>query len=316
MLDAEDIVNTPKPDEKAIMTYVSCFYHAFAGAEQAETAANRICKVLAVNQENEKLMEEYEKLASELLEWIRRTIPWLENRVAEQTMRAMQQKLEDFRDYRRVHKPPRVEQKAKLETNFNTLQTKLRLSNRPAYLPTEGKLITDIQRAWNGLLTSEKTFEEWLLAELMRLERLEHLAKKFKHKADIHEAWTSGKEEMLSSQDYKNCKIFELKAMKKKHEAFESDLAAHQDRVEQIAAIAQELNALDYWDCAAVNTRCQKICDQWDRLGTLSQQRRHGMDEAEKVLERVDSLHLEFAKRAAPFNNWLDGTREDLVDMF
>jgi hypothetical protein len=33
----------------------------------------------------------------------------------------------------------------------------------------------------------------------------------------------------------------ELKALKKKHEAFESDLAAHQDRVEQIAAIAQEL---------------------------------------------------------------------------
>ena len=43
--------------------------------------------------------------------------------------------------------------------------------------------------------------------------------------------------------------------MKKKHEAFESDLAAHQDRVEQIAAIAQELNALDYWDSAAVNSR-------------------------------------------------------------
>merc|ERR1711936_193682 len=207
-------------------------------------------------------------------------------------------------------------QKAKLETNFNTLQTKLRLSNRPAYMPTEGKMITDIQRAWLGLLTCEKTFEEWLLAELMRLERLEHLAKKFKHKADIHEAWTSGKEEMLSSQDYKNCKIFELKAMKKKHEAFESDLAAHQDRVEQIAAIAQELNALDYWDSAKVNGRCQTICDQWDRLGTLTQQRRQGMDEAEKVLERVDSLHLEFAKRAAPFNNWLDGTREDLVDMF
>ena len=25
---------------------------------------------------------------------------------------------------------------------------------------------------------------------------------------------------------------------------------------------------------------------------------------------------IEFAKRAAPFNNWLDGAREDLVDMF
>ena len=67
-------------------------------------------------------------------------------------------------------------------------------------MPTEGKLITDIQRAWNGLLVAERRFEEWLLAEPMRLQRLEHLAKKLKYKADIHEAWTSGKEEMLSSQ--------------------------------------------------------------------------------------------------------------------
>lgn len=74
-----------------------------------------------------------------------------------------------------------------------------------------------------------------------RLERLEHLAKKFKHKADIHEEWTKGKEEMLQSQDFRHCKLNELKALKKKHEAFESDLAAHQDRVEQIAAIAHEL---------------------------------------------------------------------------
>merc|ERR1711902_474085 len=167
MLDAEDLLTNEKPDER--------------------------------------LMEEYERLASDLLEWIRRTLPWLESRQSGNSLVAVQKKLEEYREYRRKHKPPRVEQKAKLETNFNTLQTKLRLSNRPAYMPTEGKMITDIQRAWNGLLGAEKGFEEWLLAELMRLERLEHLAKKFKHKADIHEAWTSGKEEMLSSTDYKNC---------------------------------------------------------------------------------------------------------------
>jgi len=70
-------------------------------------------------------------------------------------------------------------------------------------------MITDIQRAWNGLLGCEKGFEEWLLAELMRLERLEHLAKKFKHKADIHEAWTAGKEEMLSSQVWESCLVID-----------------------------------------------------------------------------------------------------------
>uniref|UniRef100_A0A4W5K4Q3 Actinin alpha 3b n=1 Tax=Hucho hucho TaxID=62062 RepID=A0A4W5K4Q3_9TELE len=242
MLDAEDIVNTPKPDEKAIMTYVSCFYHAFAGAEQAETAANRICKVLAVNQENEKLMEEYEKLASELLEWIRKTIPWLENRTAEHHMRAMQQKLEDFRDYRRIHKPPRVQEKCQLEINFNTLQTKLRLSNRPAFMPSEGKMVSDIANAWKGLEQVEKGYEEWLLTEIRRLERLDHLAEKFKQKSSLHQSWTSGKEELLSMKDYESASLMEIRALMRKHEAFESDLAAHQDRVEQIAAIAQELN--------------------------------------------------------------------------
>lgn len=42
---------------------------------QAETAANRICKVLAVNQENEKLMEEYEKLASEVRNHCNQILP-------------------------------------------------------------------------------------------------------------------------------------------------------------------------------------------------------------------------------------------------
>uniref|UniRef100_A0A1A8FW69 Actinin, alpha 2 n=1 Tax=Nothobranchius korthausae TaxID=1143690 RepID=A0A1A8FW69_9TELE len=286
MLDAEDIINTPKPDERAIMTYVSCFYHAFAGAEQAETAANRICKVLGVNQENEKMMEEYERLASELLEWIRRTTPWLENRTPEKTVAEMQRKLEDFRDYRRKHKPPK------------------------------GKMVSDIANAWKGLEQVEKGYEEWLLTEIRRLERLDHLAEKFKQKCAMHESWTGGKEELLSQKDYESASLMEIRALMRKHEAFESDLAAHQDRVEQIAAIAQELNELDYHDVASVNQRCQSICDLWDKLGTLTQKRRELLERTEKLLETIDQLFLEFAKRSAPFNNWMEGAMEDLQDMF
>uniref|UniRef100_A0A2K5DPJ0 F-actin cross-linking protein n=1 Tax=Aotus nancymaae TaxID=37293 RepID=A0A2K5DPJ0_AOTNA len=316
------------------MTYVSCFYHAFAGAEQVLnasssalwkdplpvlftycTAANRICKVLAVNQENERLMEEYERLASELLEWIRRTIPWLENRTPEKTMQAMQKKLEDFRDYRRKHKPPKVQEKCQLEINFNTLQTKLRISNRPAFMPSEGKMVSDIAGAWQRLEQAEKGYEEWLLNEIRRLERLEHLAEKFRQKASTHETWAYGKADLLQ-KDYESASLTEVRALLRKHEAFESDLAAHQDRVEQIAAIAQELNELDYHDAVNVNDRCQKICDQWDRLGTLTQKRREALERMEKLLETIDQLHLEFAKRAAPFNNWMEGAMEDLQDMF
>lgn len=39
MLDPDDMRNTAMPDERAVMTYVSSYYHCFSGAQKAETAA-------------------------------------------------------------------------------------------------------------------------------------------------------------------------------------------------------------------------------------------------------------------------------------
>lgn len=50
----------------------------------------------------------------------------------------------------------------------------------------------NINGAWHTLEGAEKGYEEWILSEIRRLERLEHLAEKFHQKAAIHEAWTDG----------------------------------------------------------------------------------------------------------------------------
>lgn len=34
---------------------------------------------------------------------------------------------------------------------------------------------------------------------------------------------------------------------------------------------------LDYYDSASVNARCQKICEQWDVLGSLTQSRKESL---------------------------------------
>uniref|UniRef100_A0A8C7TVI3 Alpha-actinin-4 n=1 Tax=Oncorhynchus mykiss TaxID=8022 RepID=A0A8C7TVI3_ONCMY len=262
MMDAEDIVGTLRPDEKAIMTYVSCFYHAFSGAQKAETAANRICKVLAVNQENEHLMEDYEKLASDLLDWIRRTIPWLENRAPEKTMAEMQQKLEDFRGYRRVHKPPKVQEKCQLEINFNTLQTKLRLSNRPAFMPSEGRMVS--VSGTGGRM------------DTLSLSVLETFRSSCTNDS-IHIYWTIHRAILTPTMG--NLLVISLK--RHDHMTYNSSISI------------------------------TKLLFLLRHLTPVSPPQR-----TEKQLESIDELYLEYAKRAAPFNNWMEGAMEDLQDMF
>lgn len=42
------------------------------------------------------------------------------------------------------------------------------------------------------------------------MERLDHLAEKFKHKCNIHESWTSGKTDMLKKDDYEKATLAEV----------------------------------------------------------------------------------------------------------
>ena len=34
----QELVDMAKPDERAVMTYVSCYYHAFSGAQKVSIA--------------------------------------------------------------------------------------------------------------------------------------------------------------------------------------------------------------------------------------------------------------------------------------
>lgn len=65
--------------------------------------------------------------------------------------------------------------------------------------------------------------------------------KKFKLKCATHEAWSKDKIPNLSKNDYETTSRAELEALAQKQNAFEADLGAHQNRVEKIVAIAEEL---------------------------------------------------------------------------
>ena len=47
-------------------------------------------------------------------------------------------------------------------------------------------------------------------SHLNSMERLDHLAEKFKHKCNIHEAWTSGKVDTLKTDDQEKATLADV----------------------------------------------------------------------------------------------------------
>eukprot|EP00042_Codosiga_hollandica_P052657 m.673170 g.673170 ORF g.673170 m.673170 type:complete len:880 (+) comp58539_c0_seq1:176-2815(+) len=312
MLDAEDMISCIKPDERAVMTYVAAYYKAFASFNKNEVAAKKIAHIAETNRAHQKLIEEYEEKTTRLLEWIPIAIARLNERASIDTVDGCRAKLGEYTTYKTEEYPPKLEEKGDIEAHYSTLQTKLRLSGRPAYVPGEGKAVSDVAAAWKGLEAAEAAHKEFLAAELKRNLLCEYKAERFTHKANIHESWTSGRAESLTSDDYLQTNLAGVQALKKQHEAFQSDLAAHEPRVGEIGTLANELDELNFFRKDEINQRYADIYQHWLSLTELSDKRSANLEEAEKKQQRLDELRVQFAKQVAPLNNALDEWLDNL----
>uniref|UniRef100_A0AAY5EV37 Spectrin beta chain n=1 Tax=Electrophorus electricus TaxID=8005 RepID=A0AAY5EV37_ELEEL len=272
LLDPEDI-SVDHPDEKSVITYVVTYYHYFSKMKALKVEGKRIGKVLDNAIETEKMIEKYESLASDLLEWIEQTIIILNNRKFANSLVGVQQQLQAFNTYRTVEKPPKFTEKGNLEVLLFTIQSKMRANNQKVYMPREGKLISDINKAWERLEKAEHERELALRNELIRQEKLEQLARRFDRKAAMRETWLS-ENQRLVSQDNFGFDLQAVEAATKKHEAIETDIAAYEERVQAVVAVARELEAENYHDIKRIAARKDNVLRLWDYLLELLKARR------------------------------------------
>ncbi|XP_074501677.1 spectrin beta chain, non-erythrocytic 1-like isoform X2 [Sebastes fasciatus] len=272
LLDAEDI-SVDHPDEKSIITYVVTYYHYFSKMKALKVEGKRIGKVLDNAIETEKMIEKYESLASDLLEWIEQTIIILNNRKFANSLVGVQQQLQAFNTYRTVEKPPKFTEKGNLEVLLFTIQSKMRANNQKVYTPREGKLISDINKAWERLEKAEHERELALRTELIRQEKLEQLARRFDRKAAMRETWLS-ENQRLVSQDNFGFDLQAVEAATKKHEAIETDIAAYEERVQAVVSVAREMESENYHDIKRITARKDNVIRLWEYLLELLKARR------------------------------------------
>ncbi|XP_039294197.1 spectrin beta chain isoform X2 [Nilaparvata lugens] len=272
LLDPEDVF-VEQPDEKSIITYVVTYYHYFNKMKQETVQGKRIGKVVGIAMDNDRMVSEYERLTSDLLLWIQATIDSLGDRRFANSLVGVQQQLAQFSNYRTVEKPPKFVEKGNLEVLLFTLQSKMRANNQKPYTPKEGKMISDINKAWERLEKAEHERELALREELIRQEKLEQLAARFNRKASMRETWLS-ENQRLVSQDNFGCDLAAVEAAAKKHEAIETDIFAYEERVQAVVTVSEELDAENYHDVDRINARKDNVLRLWNYLLELLRARR------------------------------------------
>jgi len=288
LLDPED-VDTDNPDDKSIITYVVTYYHYFSKLKAETVQGKRIAKVVGQAMENDKLIDEYEKMTSDLLAWIGQTIEKLDERVFTNSLNGVLQQLNEYGKYRNVDKPPKFTEKGNLEILLFTLQSKMRANNQKPYLPNEGKMISDVNRAWELLEKAEHERELALREELIRQEKLGQLAARFDRKAGMRESWLS-ENQRLVSQDNFGQDLPSLVAASKKHEAIETDIFAYEERVEAVKAVASQLDRENYHDQPRINARRDNVIRLWDYLLELLRNRRARLEKSLNLHESFQEM--------------------------
>uniref|UniRef100_A0A674HG59 Spectrin beta chain n=1 Tax=Taeniopygia guttata TaxID=59729 RepID=A0A674HG59_TAEGU len=277
LLDPED-VNMEDPDEKSIITYVVSFYHYFSKMKALAVEGKRIGKVLDQVLEIAAITARYEALAAELLAWIHHTITIITNQKFANSLTGVQQQLQAFTAFCTLEKPVKFQEKGNLEVLLFTIQSKLRATNRKLYVPSEGKSISDINKAWSCLEKAEHEREVALRNELIRQEKLELLAQRFDHKATMRETWLN-ENQRLVSQDNFGYDLPAVEAAMKKHEAIEADISSYQERIQVVVELALEMESEGYYDTRRIGAQKDNVLRQWALLTELLRARRARLEQ-------------------------------------
>lgn len=241
--------------------------------------------------EADKMKLTYDKFTTILLEWIRHKIKELEDRTFPNSLEGIQSLLLQFAYYRTQEKPPKYKERSEIEALFFQINTQLKELRQPAFIPVDGRLVQDIERAWEMLERAEHSREVSLRSELRRQERLEQLNYKFERKSILREGYLKEMIQVLSDSRY-GSNLAQVDATVKKHEAISADILAREERFHDLSQMCAELVKENYRNKERVEARETEILQKWEELLKLLDKHKinlTSMGNAMALLREIDS---------------------------
>ncbi|XP_012266103.2 spectrin alpha chain isoform X2 [Athalia rosae] len=118
----------------------------------------------------------------------------------------------------------------------------------------------------------------------------------FLAKVEEEEAWITEKQQLLSVEDYGDT-MAAVQGLLKKHDAFETDFAAHGDRCKDICDAGAALVEAGNHRADAISQRCAQLRTKLDQLSSLAARRKARLND--------NSAYLQFMWKADVVESWI-----------
>lgn len=304
LIDIEDIVDVPKPDERSVMTYISQFYHYFSQNRKQEIAGRRIGKLVDMTRTNDELKSDYNLRSADHIAWVNKTTGELSDIQLDNTLEGVQKLIADLNTFKQDEKPPKIADRLALETLHNAIQIKLNAANRPPYVPPAGQGMGDIANAWDNLENAQQARENALYAELARQQKLDLLKRKFNAKATQLEEWIQEKEDYLKSPEVVDS-VGAAQSQLKTLDAFLAEYEKGKQRLESLLNLRDEIVNEKDRDSQKISDRADKIKNDFENLKVLASNKKSELESKQKDQEDKEDLRKRFANAAKEYNYWV-----------
>jgi len=177
LLETDDIIALPRPDERSVMTYVAEMYKVFSQYDKFEMAGKRIGKFISTMKSAQDMIHDYEERAAILKQWIEESdVRFAAGpQMAEDDFQETRNALLGYKDYRRKEKSVRVAEQNDLTALLTSIQSKLKSLNKPPYQPPAGLTTPELDAIMEQLTTHEQAYRNALSARLRAIrEKLRH----------------------------------------------------------------------------------------------------------------------------------------------
>jgi len=232
LLDTEDMLSLPRPDERSVMTYCAALYKVFSQYDKVELAGQRIGKFVSFMKTVQDMIHDYEERARALTQWMAESDAVYSQIPEGLDYQGIRSAVAAFKEYRRSEKAGKVAEQSDLAALLGSIQMKLKSMNRPAYVPPEGLNTSDIDTAMEQLTTHERQYRSGLSAQLRRL--LDNLRHAFADPANAFYDMMQGYKAFLGET-----LEGDFEEQKNAYQAKRDELGAHAPELDTIQAAEQ-----------------------------------------------------------------------------